>query len=635
MGASITGKRRDSLLSFLDLPSLLSLIFICSPLLLALVRSNYFGWSPSSAADAIYANAAITSAAFDEAATGIYISAADRDGLPVPHPDPTSITRVELRPFFSAHINAQRTWFASPGTHFYSKALSSMLGVVKTQAVPTRKVARTVALAHAHRLPPRSSNKRKGSKLFFLFATSPERAMQQSEYWRHYLYWGPGSTAFARNDDDAPEDDRRGPGCLVVDNTEMRSNPGEPVKGVDPERPAMYEAQSYFRGLNLSCTMSPGLQESSVYGHRQRYGVNYGATTSIERVLSLVVLGWQAAQYEQRDTEWFLILDDDTFFVDPHNLIDALGKYDSDQDWFLGGHSEAEIQQYYWGRIAYGGGGIIISRGLMKKMYDSYEQCRSTPVVNFESQGDGKLTYCAAVATGQVHEFNKLLGVKTRLNELATQWGTNNLVTPLEGLNQMDIGDDSSGFFQSGLEVLSVHHYNTWTMIFPYRHIDNLPFAPDHKHVDVRVVSLRLLAAAAWALGGSNMFRRSVFDDGRVVLTLGYSITFHAQPLTPADLAKTEWTYHPDFEPTRPHRPGLIEGFDKLTYYLSYVVIEDDETHARGLLLSEPQRRHVRKVRIGYKCTWRDLKDFRTNWYENLAQPVTDIETVMFLPLVD
>ncbi|GAA96910.1 hypothetical protein E5Q_03584 [Mixia osmundae IAM 14324] len=600
--------RRDT--GRLDWVLLASALYLCSPLLVPLGTGSLFGGSLNSAADALTSK----SLAFlgDEATFGhdSYLSATDHAGLPLPLSQSDSLPRVEMRPFLSGQLNAQRTWFSEPRTRFHSTAFSSVFDVDGVEPVQSTRIARTVALAPAYRRPPRASRSRRGSNLFFLYATSPERAIQQSEYWRHYLYWGPGSTNVTRHPDDTLEDDRRGPGCLVADNSEMRSIAGI-AKELDPQRPAMLNAQITFDDLKLSCTMSPGLREASVYDDRKRFGAAFGATTSRETVLSLVLLGWKAAHEEQRQTEWFLILDDDTFMVDPHNLIDSLSDFDPDQDWLLGGYSEAERQQYRFGHIAYGGGGIIISRGLMQKMYDSYDQCRSEDAIIRERQGDGKITYCAAVAMEQIGEYNRLYGVRSRLAEPATQTGSNNVVTPLEGLNQMDLGADSSGFFRAACD-----------------HITALPFASEYQNPAVRTVALRLLAASAWALGGSNLFRRSVFDDGKVVVVQGYSITVYAKPLTAEDLDKTEWTYQPKMEPYRPHRPGLKEGTDKLTYYLSYVVIEDDDTHQQQLLLSQTQQRSIRRVRLGYKCT--------TNLTDYSERPVaSDIETIMFLPLID
>ncbi|GAA94400.1 glycosyltransferase family 31 protein [Mixia osmundae IAM 14324] len=628
--------------AILDLPVLLSLAYILSPLLTLVWRRVVYQSSDIAATsidEITYSNAAGSHQVLDELDDDVYRSAADRAGLPI-CPSSAPSARVELRPFLSVQLNAQRTWFAEPGTHFYSSRLASMQTVIAAEGLDIQKASKTIALASVHRQPPRLSSRRRGSRLFFLFATSPERAQHQAEYWHHYLNWGARKSNLhkAASDRESGADD--GPGCLVVDNTELSpdaSNPSASVPELNRRRPAMLQTQAHFRRLGLSCTMTVGLRERSVYSDRLRYGVSHGATTSTERVLSLVVLGWQAALREERATEWFLVLDDDTFFIDPHNLIDALGRYDSDQDWLLGGYSEAEIQQWTWGHIAYGGGGIIISRSLMKKMHDQYEGCRAHNIIINEHQGDGKLTFCAALVIGELDRFNKHLGVKSRMTDPLFQWGSNNVVTPLEGLNQMDIGDDSSGFFQSGLEVLSVHHYNSWTMIFPQRHLEQLRFAPGHQSADARVLSLRLLAAAAWTLGGGNLFRRSVFDDGKVVLVLGYSITFYAKPLSREDLNRTEWTWQDCCEPVRQHRPSLVEGFDKLTYYLSYVWIEDDDTHSQGILLtgSRKQKRRVRKARLGYKCTWRAINDFLKSSHKASSQLTTDIESVILLPLVD
>lgn len=85
------------------------------------------------------------------------------------------------------------------------------------------------------------------------------------------------------------------------------------------------------------------------------------------------------------DANWYVLGDDDTFFV-PEALETVLSKYDASKPWYIGAPSESSIQNWYlggWllstgahiGEFAYGGGGIIISRGLMQVLIPDYEQC--------------------------------------------------------------------------------------------------------------------------------------------------------------------------------------------------------------------------------------------------------------------
>jgi hypothetical protein len=68
-------------------------------------------------------------------------------------------------------------------------------------------------------------------------------------------------------------------------------------------------------------------------------------------------------------------------------------------------------------------------------------------------------------------------------------------------------------------------------------------------------------------------FKRFVFDEGRTVLTLGYSITMYNKPLKEYEMRLMERTYrsweHELRWPARPNVPeGKAKGRYKVTYYL-------------------------------------------------------------------
>lgn len=78
-------------------------------------------------------------------------------------------------------------------------------------------------------------------------------------------------------------------------------------------------------------------------------------------------------------------------------------------------------------------------------------------------------------------------------------------------------------------------------------------------------------------LGGDNLFKRYVFDDGSTFLTLGYSITLYSQPLKKYEMRLMERTYrsqeHELRWPARPMIPeGKAKGRYKTTYYLQDIV---------------------------------------------------------------
>lgn len=88
---------------------------------------------------------------------------------------------------------------------------------------------------------------------------------------------------------------------------------------------------------------------------------------------------------------------------------------------------------------------------------------------------------------------------------------------------------------------------------------------------------MSVLQKAANLLGGDNIFRRYIFDSGKLLYTSGYSITFFSQSLDKTDYANIESTdrhQHIRF----PKRPAIPEGAKsvssdlyKTTYYLKDV----------------------------------------------------------------
>lgn len=90
--------------------------------------------------------------------------------------------------------------------------------------------------------------------------------------------------------------------------------------------------------------------------------------------------------------------------------------------------------------------------------------------------------------------------------------------------------------------------------------------------------AIGLLSAAASALGGPNFLRRWVFDGGVVAWSAGYAVTVHRSALTAEQLRQVEWTWN-DHAPRKPARPRLVEGVDKLTYYLAEVREVEPRVH--------------------------------------------------------
>lgn len=180
-------------------------------------------------------------------------------------------------------------------------------------------------------------------ELFFALSTPPNRAFTYSSVWTHYMLPPNASTL----------DPQRPPGCLVTD----AAGTGD-IAG-------MARANDEFKRQGLGCVM----RDSAKTG--QRYEV---------RVLSLLREAWiEAAQrtrrFGARDVEWFIFGDDDTWWSDPVMLREFVSRHDYRDDHIFGTFSETRANYESFGRIAYGGGGIIISRSLLEKMQARLDEC--------------------------------------------------------------------------------------------------------------------------------------------------------------------------------------------------------------------------------------------------------------------
>lgn len=113
---------------------------------------------------------------------------------------------------------------------------------------------------------------------------------------------------------------------------------------------------------------------------------------------------------------------------------------------------------------------------------------------------------------------------------LALDTTMSEFITIDDTLHQLDIRGDSTGWFQSGFRITSLHHWGTWFTLFPPWH--------ESGSGDLRK-GISLVGKAATAIGGDNWGRRYIFEDGKVMVTLGYSVTIHLTPLSETDVTRS------------------------------------------------------------------------------------------------
>lgn len=188
------------------------------------------------------------------------------------------------------------------------------------------------------------------------------------------------------------------------------------VTGPDDSAPNpghMIDLQSRMRDLGLAVTLVKPLNLKDGY---------------LERYFSLVQI-----LYANRDenTRWLGFIDDDTFVTSMPALVSALDEHDHTQLRYLGALSEEWWTVILYGLIGMGGAGIFLSVPLAEIVDANHDECKRNSRMSF---GDHKIYECIERYT------------ETRL-------------TSLPGLHQIDIHGDRSGVFESGRQILTLHHW--------------------------------------------------------------------------------------------------------------------------------------------------------------------------------
>ncbi|PWY88495.1 hypothetical protein BO70DRAFT_359949 [Aspergillus heteromorphus CBS 117.55] len=139
--------------------------------------------------------------------------------------------------------------------------------------------------------------------------------------------------------------------------------------------------------------------------------------------------------YKHRDanTQWAVMMDDDTFFPSMTRLVDRLATYDTTKPQYVGGVTEDLQHMYGSGYMAYGGAGIFLSMPLLQQLQPYFDECYV-----FKAGGDRMLSRCI-----YAHTTTKL--------------------SVERDLFQLDLRGDASGFYEAGRgQPLSVHHWKSW-----------------------------------------------------------------------------------------------------------------------------------------------------------------------------
>ena len=218
--------------------------------------------------------------------------------------------------------------------------------------------------------------------------------------------------------------------------------------------------------------------------------------------------------------KWFILGDDDTFWFLEHLLL-HLEPFQFQKPIYLGDITDALDSRKIWGEdFAYGGGGIVLSRGLVSLLQENSRDCE------FQNKGIGG----DAILGRCIQKLNVSL-------------------TRNSYFHQVDFSKDATGFFESGLQnLISLHHLQSWAKVFPLHHLN------DTEEI------LGLLDFGSSILG-SDFLRRRIWTDLSLnqsfVLTNGYSLTSYNRSLNSKELLKAERTWEGDAGVGFPSKPKV------------------------------------------------------------------------------
>ena len=258
------------------------------------------------------------------------------------------------------------------------------------------------------------------SSLFFGAATTLDRLNASAPYWARWL-----------KDTEAS--------MVVVIHWDPENEPGITTPEQQRAMSKWAEVDRNLRDYGLNVTMVPymGFGEGTHKvddNHQRRH-------LSIAQAMKSM---------KQSYHEWFVIIDDDTFFVSLPKLLDTLAQFDSQKPHFLGQLTESRFHLHAAAYMAYGGAGVFLTAPVLDLINKHYSSCVQRPRDNHDVDprppgGDMLLKFCIEEEDGT--------------SEVALEL--------LPGLHQIDLHGDPWGWYESGItHLLTLHHFNTFA-VFP------------------------------------------------------------------------------------------------------------------------------------------------------------------------
>jgi Protein of unknown function, DUF604 len=185
-----------------------------------------------------------------------------------------------------------------------------------------------------------------------------------------------------------------------------------------PPTANLEEKQAFYRARGLDITLIPSELDFTL------------------RYFSLVRAFNTHISSNRPGTDWLVMIDDDTFFPSVSLMSERLSSLSPSKPYWIGAVSEASWQVRNFGRIGFGGAGILLSRNLVEVLDKRYDECTGADLGVLDMPGDQRLGKC----------INKILP-KLRL----TIW---------DELHQWDMRPQPHGLFEAGRPIWSFHHFH-------------------------------------------------------------------------------------------------------------------------------------------------------------------------------
>lgn len=257
--------------------------------------------------------------------------------------------------------------------------------------------------------------------------------------------------------------------------------------------------------------------------------------------------------------DWMVLIDDDTFFMRPsalsHALLTAYPTAAS-TPLFLGAETEIIRNRKQEGSIFLGGAGMFLSFPLAGKLVAPHRG------------DDDETSYWERCR----QEDEDIGGGDARVSRCVNRY-TETPMTTLPGLHQMSIFGDVSGFYESGHDFFSIHHWKSWHWLDPVKS----SLVGDVCGEDCILQRFQFDAVTQSARKGA---KSSAYTTNPLILTNGYSISEYTKGIN-FDTRKTENTFDPylgysvdQMDYGVGQLRDKVEG--KLQWRLLDAVIEDD-----------------------------------------------------------